>query len=113
MLGIEALLIEGNQSITDQFRQKSILILGEPKEFKKKLSKLYDYRSKLIHGRHDIFPRFYKDYSYVMNENHVDKGGTLEYFEQLNFATSILLALIRELIIAKKDCFEFEFQLKR
>lgn len=70
MLGIEALLVEGNQNITSQFKEKSILIFGKPKEYSKKLAKLYDYRSKLVHGGFDIYPRFYLDYNAHHKEYH-------------------------------------------
>lgn len=101
MLGIESLLVKGNQNITSQFKEKSILILGEPKDYKRKLNKLYEYRSKLIHGSFDIFPRQFTDY-----ENFED-----EYDDYVSFALSILIALIRELIYKQKTGFEFELKL--
>jgi hypothetical protein len=102
MLGIEALLVEGNQNITSQFKEKSIIIFGKPLEYSKKLTKLYEYRSKLVHGSFDIYPIFYSDYDAF------DK----EYYDYLEFATSILIALIRELIAKQSAYFEFEFKLK-
>lgn len=102
MLGIEALLVEGNQNITSQFKEKSIIIFGRPKEYTKKLTKLYEYRSKLVHGSFDIYPKFYSDYEVF------DK----EYYDYLEFATSILIALIRELISKQTSSFEFELKLK-
>ncbi len=102
MLGIESLLVEGNQNITLQFREKSTIILGIPKEYKRKLNKLYEYRSKLIHGSFNIFPKHFSDYETF----------EVEYSDYLDFAVSILLALIRELIIAQKSKFEFELKLK-
>lgn len=102
MLGIEALLVEGNQNITTQFKEKSILILGQPKEYSKKLTKLYDYRSKLVHGSSEIFPKFRVDY----------EAHHKEYDDYLSFATSILIALIRELIYKTRTSFEFELRLK-
>ncbi len=100
MLGIEALLVEGNQNITTQFKEKSTVIFGKPKEYSRKLTKLYDYRSKLVHGSFDIYPAFYSDY----NSYHE------EYHDYLSFASSILIALIRELI--EKQTSHFEFELK-
>lgn len=102
MLGIESLLAEGAQNITHQIKEKSIIILGKPVEYTKKLSKLYDYRSRLVHGEFDIYPKFFSDYESY------DK----EYFDYLEFASSILLALIRELIASEKTKFEFELTLK-
>lgn len=102
MLGIESLLADGSQGITKQINDKSILILGEPKEYKKKLNKLYDYRSRLVHGDLDIFPSFYTDF----------ESFEVEYNDFLSFAISILIALIRELISKRNDKFEFELKLK-
>lgn len=102
MLGIESLLADGIQSISYQIKEKSNIILGKPIEFTKKLTKLYDYRSRLIHGDFNIFPRFYKDYGTYEEE----------YWDYLFFATSILIALIRELIATQKVEFEFELKLK-
>ena len=101
MLGIESLLVKGNQNITSQFKEKSILILGEPKDYKRKLNKLYEYRSKLIHGGFDIFPRQFTDY----------QNFEAEYGDYVSFALSILIALIRELIHRQKTTFEFELKL--
>jgi len=101
MLGIESLLVEGNQNITSQFREKSILILGKPKDYKRKLNKLYEYRSKLIHGSFDIFPRQFTDY----------KNFEVEYADYVSFSLSILIALIRELIHKQKTKFEFALKI--
>ena len=67
-----------------------------------KLGKLYDYRSRLIHGDIDIFPKFYTDY----------ESFDIEYGDYSDFAVSILIALIRELIEKQKSEFEFELKLK-
>lgn len=101
VLGIEALLAEGNKDILNQIKVKSSLVLGQPQEYKKKLNKLYDYRSRLIHGDFDIFPKFHSDYV----------AFSKEYYEYVEFATSILLALIKELIHKQDDSFKFELKL--
>lgn len=101
MVGIEALLAKGNKDILSQIKQKSILILGEPTEFKTKLSKLYDFRSKFVHGELN-FPAKFSEGLVEDFEN--------EYWDYTAFSTSILLALIRELI--KKDKTEFKFEYK-
>ncbi len=101
MLGIESLLVEGNQNITSQFREKSTIILGKPNEYKRKLTKLYEYRSRLVHGNFNIYPKYYSDY-HDFNK---------EYSEHLEFAVSILIALMRKLIATQKSKFEFELKL--
>lgn len=102
MLGIEALLAEGNSNIINQIKVKSTIILGEPMEYKKKLDKLYNYRSRFVHGDINFPPKFSSDY-----DNFED-----EYYQYLSLATSILLALIRTLIKQNKSEFLFEYQLK-
>lgn len=75
---------------------------SKPTEYTKKLNELYDYRSRLIHGDTNIYPSFYFDY----------QGFRKEYNDYLAFGTSILIALIRELIYKQKTEFEFELKLK-
>ncbi|TDO01248.1 HEPN domain-containing protein [Sunxiuqinia elliptica] len=102
MLGIEALLAKGINGISNQIREKSAIILGKPTEYTRQLNKLYDYRSRLIHGDTNINPAFHFDY-HSFKEAHYD---------YLAFGTSILIALIRELIYKQKTEFEFELKLK-
>ncbi|HPH99469.1 MAG TPA: HEPN domain-containing protein [Chitinophagaceae bacterium] len=101
MLGIEALLAEGNNNIINQIKVKSSLILGQPTDYKKKLDKLYNYRSRFVHGDIDFPAKFSNDYDNFEEE----------YFDYLHFATSILLALIRYLIVNNKNEFQFEYKL--
>ena len=102
MLGIEALLAEGNSSIINQIKVKSSLILGEPSEYKKKLDKLYNYRSRFVHGDIDFPAKFSSDYDNFEEE----------YYDYLHFASSILIALIRSLIADNKSEFNFHYSLK-
>jgi len=101
MLGIEALLASGINSISSQIELKSSLILGEPKEYKKKIKQLYNYRSRLLHGDFDFPPKFSSD------EDNFEK----EYWDYLSFSTSILLALIRNLIAKGGIEYKFEYNL--
>jgi len=98
MLGIEALLAEGNENISSQIHQKAILILGEPKEFKKKLKQLYNYRSRLVHGETNFPAKFTYD----------GDEFDAEYWDYLAFSGSILLSLIRKLIVENKIKFSFQ-----
>lgn len=102
MLGIEALLAEGNANIINQIKVKTSLILGEPKEFKKRLDKLYNYRSRFVHGDIDFPAKYSSDY-----ENFEE-----EYYQYLQFATTVLIALIRTLISKNKSEYNFEYKLK-
>ena len=99
MVGIESLLAEGSNSIINQIKTKVNLILGEPKEFKKKLDKLYNYRSRFVHGDINFPAKFSADY---------DKF-EMEYWENSHFALSILIALLKNMIIENKHKFEFKY----
>lgn len=101
MLGIEALLAEGTSNIISQIKGKSSIILGEPKEYKKKLDQLYAYRSRLVHGDINFPAKFSSDFD----------NFEVKYWDNLQFATSILLALIRYLIANDKNEFQFEYKL--
>lgn len=101
MLGIEALLAEGTANIIGQIKSKSSIILGQPIDYKKKLNKLYNYRSRFIHGDIDFPAKFSADY----------ENFEVEYWDYLNFASSILLELIRTLIVMNKNKFVFEYRL--
>lgn len=100
MLGIEALYASGSSNILTQIKEKVNIVLGEPKEFKNRLSKLYNFRSRLVHG--DI------DFSSRLGEDDWDDFEK-EYYDQVSFATSILLASIKKLIA--KDLTEFNFEI--
>lgn len=102
MVGIEALLAEGVNNVMGQIKSKSSIILGQPVEYKKKLDKLYNYRSRFVHGDIDFPAKFSSDYDNFESE----------YWDYLHFANSILLALIRTLVVMKKDAFEFEYRMK-
>lgn len=101
MIGIESLLAEGSNNIISQIKVKTSLILGEPKEFKKKLEKLYNYRSRFVHGDINFPPKFSSEFDSFERE----------YWDYSEFALSILIALIKDLIIENK--FEFKFEYRR
>ncbi|MET3503436.1 hypothetical protein ABIC45_005073 [Mucilaginibacter rubeus] len=100
MLGIEALYAQGSNGVSEQIRQKIRLVLGEPTEFKKKLSKLYGYRSRLVHGDIDIPAKFSLDH----------QNFEKEYWDYNAFATSLLLASLKLLITQEINCFIFDYQ---
>lgn len=100
VLGIESILARGTKDISHQIKQKANLLLGEPNEFKKKITKLYEYRSRLIHGDFNFPPKYSSDFDNFEEE----------YWDYLAFSNSILIALIRKLINENKVEFEFEYK---
>jgi hypothetical protein len=102
MLGIEALMANGSNNISVQIQAKTSILFGEPKEYSKKLSKLYNYRSRLVHGELNFVAKFSLDLEKPF----------MEYSDYLDFASSILLALIRTLIKSDKQEFTFQYSLR-
>ncbi|MBX2920691.1 MAG: hypothetical protein KF746_00765 [Chitinophagaceae bacterium] len=100
MIGIESLLAEGANNIISQIKTKASLVLGEPKEFKKRLEKLYNYRSRFVHGDINFPPKFSSDFN----------GFEKEYWDYAKFSLSILTALIKKLIAENKTEFKFEYK---
>ncbi len=99
MLGLESIYCVGNSGVAKQLQEKSTIVLGKPKEYKKKLTKLYDFRSRLIHG----------DMDFTSRHGHDFKGFNEEYTDYSAFALAILLASIRSLITNNIDHLNFKY----
>lgn len=59
LMGLEALYCKGSEGLKQQIFEKSQLILGELKEYKREIKRMYDIRSELIHGSLDL-PFYFK-----------------------------------------------------
>lgn len=105
MTGVEALYAEGEIGIGYQINNKAKLFLGEPKENKKVLTKLYDYRSKFLHGKKSIpLNHGWLDGEYT--DNHDE-----EFMEKAFISGKLLAATLQEIINRDIDVFDFEFKL--
>lgn len=104
LVGIEALYVKEKNSLLEQVREKSQLFLGKQKEFKKKISRMYNFRSRFIHGDLD-FPN-----SYVSTRDAVASKYEDELIEATALAIAILVASIQELI--SRDWKGVEFSLE-
>jgi len=89
LVGIEALYVKGNANLLEQVRVKSQILLGEQESFKKKINRMYDFRSRFVHGDLD-FPKMYSDYDWGRYD--------VELLESTSLATAILAASLQELI---------------
>ena len=106
MSGIESLYAQGEIGIGYQIDRKAKLFLGEPNEHKKILTKLYDFRSKFIHGSMSI-PI---NNGWLSNDDQ-DKYDN-EFYEKEYTANRLLTATLQKIIELNLKEFEFDFKLK-
>jgi hypothetical protein len=102
MLGIESLYAVGSNNILNQIHTKVYLILGEPAQFQKKLKRLYEYRSRLVHGDLNLSAKFHMDFS----------EPSFEYNDYVGFSASILITSIKRLIGKNLSTYEFQYSWK-
>ena len=56
LVGLEALYTTGKGDLLGQVREKSQVLLGQQESHKKKISRMYDFRSRFVHGALDFPP---------------------------------------------------------
>ena len=97
MVGIEALYVRGRPNVMQQVRNNVPKVLGNYELFKKEFDKMYDFRSRFIHGDLD-FPGLYQlgDASSELAQYEVDLEKTV------SFAVSILTGSLQEIISGKQ-----------
>lgn len=103
MVGIEALYVKGKEGIAEQIKEKGQIFLGEIIEFKKRLSKMYEFRSAFIHGSKD-FPSYFHVHDGIESYERFND----ELFEILLTAESMLIATIQKM--AEEDRTDLEFR---
>lgn len=103
LVGLEAIYVKGNEGISEQIKNKGQLFLGEIEEFKKRLSKMYKFRSAFIHGSKD-FPSYFHIHDGINNYQEFIS----EIFEVLLTAESMLIATLQKM--AKKDMKDLKFK---
>lgn len=102
LVGIEAIYKEGNTGITEQIREKTQNLFGEPTEFKKKLTGMYNYRSRFVHGDLDFPSRHPSD---EISEAEF----VWELSEHIDLAIGILAATFQELVQRNWSGFKFSY----
>lgn len=103
LVGIEALYSKG-EGIVDQITQKTQTFLGPMKDFKKELKKMYQFRSRFVHGDMD-FPGAFSDTCYQ------DRYGS-ELDDAECFGEAVLVATLQELVRRKMRTLEFDYVLR-
>lgn len=104
MVGIEAIYVKGKEGISQQIKEKGQLFLGEIEEFKKRLTKMYDYRSSFIHGSKNFPSFFHIDDAIYSYENF-----NTELFEILFTAESMLIATIQKIAKENRQGLNFKY----
>jgi hypothetical protein len=104
MVGLEALYGEGNANLTQQISQKSKIVLGEPDAYRKAVTRMYDFRSRFIHGDVD-FPLPYR-------VGDVDsRGFSTSMADAVQLAMGMLVATLQRMIVARLYSLKFEYRL--
>lgn len=104
LLALEAIYTKGNIGLKEQLASKTEVLLGKKEENKKAFGKMYDFRSRLVHGDIDI-PLRYSLYD-----------GTLEFenfhmdlYESSHIAIATLIATFQKLIKNNWKGLEFKY----
>lgn len=107
LVGIEALFVEGKDSVQKQVDIKSQLLLGKRTNFKKIFNELYDFRSRYIHGQLRFMNK------YVLRDGDDDvMEHMFNTYDHSYFAMLILISAIQKHISLDKGEFEFEYVMK-
>jgi hypothetical protein len=107
LLGLEALFGQGNVGLKAQLLEKSEALLGPRHENKKVFGKMYDFRSRLLHGDVDLL--------YQHNLHDADPAYEKiwdELYECEQLATAILLSTLQNLCRRNSYSLEFEYTLR-
>lgn len=95
MVGLEALYAEGTEGLRRQILQKSEITLGPRTAFKKQFERIYEVRSRFIHGD-TPFPLAYSE-----STSAVEAQGR-EIGEAFGLAQAMLLGSLQRLISLKQ-----------
>jgi hypothetical protein len=106
MLGLESIYVDGNSGITEQVRKKSQEFLGKDASIKKRLNKMYDFRSRFIHGEKNFPNKFTKSDDLEEFEKFSD-----EIYDTINFSQAILIASLQKLIKLNWSNIEFDYKI--
>lgn len=102
LIGLEAIYGRDNEGARSQLLRKSEVLLGKPLSQMKKLGRVYDHRSRFLHGDVD-FPLRYthfdgeEDFEDFLNENS----------ESAKFAMAVLVSTLQQLV--KRNLYNVEF----
>lgn len=108
LLGLEALYAVGINGLQAQISEKSEIVLGPRTQHKKLVSRMYDFRSRLLHGDRDIPVAAFR--SADRESDDVRKYEDEEYNSEL-IAISMLLATIQEMVRRQRHELAFSYRI--
>lgn len=105
LIALETLFTSSSYSISEQLNEKVQLYLGEIGDQKKAIKRMYDVRSRFLHGNLQIKPYFLYDNTM---ENKIED----DIHDSLLVASKILIRTIQKMIIEKRIELNFTYSLK-
>ena len=104
LVGLESLYVQGKSELAKQLRDKAQAFLGNQTAFKKTVNKMYDFRSRFVHGDLD-FPGLF-----LLGDarDTVARFGD-ELFDAIAVAVAILAGTIQEVIRRDWDGLHFDY----
>jgi hypothetical protein len=106
LLGLEALYTRGTTELGSQLSAKTQLLLGEQQDFKKAITRMYAYRSRLTHGDVSI-PMHYCEYEGLAEyESFLD-----EVCDQNYLAANVLASSLQALVVRGMTALDFEWRI--
>ena len=93
LVGLEALYVHGKAELAQQVREKSQVLLGKQVTFKKRITQMYDFRSRFLHGDLD-FPGL----CLVGDARETVARFDSELLEAIAMAVAVLVGTIQEVI---------------
>lgn len=108
MIALEALYVDGKKGIAEQMREKIRLLLGEQETHRRDITRLYDYRSKFVHGGCD----FVGMNCYYLPDDLDTRKHDADLAESASLAQAILAATLQELVRRDWSGLHFSYQVK-
>lgn len=102
LVGLESLYAKGNTGLISQLAEKTEVVLGKRKIDKKRFTRMYDFRSRFVHGD-TSFPLAYSPYDAV---EEFEKYSEAAYDSSL-LAMATLVASLQDLV--KRNAYQFTF----
>jgi len=104
MVGIEALLTNGKGSILEQVKEKLVILFNNSTpHIKKIINKMYNYRSRFVHGDID-----FQSFGYFFNAEERFRKYTDEQMEAVDISIAILVSTLQYIIKNNWSGIKFE-----